>query len=187
MEKDFWRALFSGWQGALSTTGSIVLMGIALWFWDRPVPRWITIAIAVACFVFASRRAWMIERTARVAAEIKIGELIKLSELKTRAKTPAEQHHYETAEACLAQFGEKAKLALRHLKRVGTVTVNSPGMPGATIQPLPPDGITTSELNWALGACAGAGVVVMRETNNATQRTYEIGSSMHGALDELLY
>ena len=102
-------------------------------------------------------------------------------------RTPAEQYNYETAKKCLARFGGKAAIALRHLKTCGSITVTGPGMGNSTMSTFLPPNITLAELNWALGACAGEGVVVYREPLGGAQRIYEIAKNMDKALAELLY
>jgi hypothetical protein len=65
-------ALVCDWQGALSTTGSVVLMLLGLMFRDTPVPRWATLGVATLCFLYASGRAWVRENKARLDAERKL-------------------------------------------------------------------------------------------------------------------
>jgi hypothetical protein len=101
-------------------------------------------------------------------------------------RTAAEQHNYDKAKECLEKFGQKAAIALRHLKACGSIIVASPGM-GNNIGSFPPPGITPAELNWALGACAGEGVVRCTEPFGKNERVYEIAKNMDKALDELLY
>ena len=131
----------------------------------------------------------MRERTARLQAESRIDEqdqeIRRLTEAPKRSA--AEQHHYDTAKKCIDRFGEKAILSLRHLRTCETFTVVSPGMSNSSASTFLPSGVTLAEMDWALGACAGYGVVTYAGRFKSTDRTYEIPESMKKALDELLY
>jgi hypothetical protein len=111
----------------------------------------------------------------------------EIAQLTAPRRTKAEQHNYDKAKKCLTQFGEKAAIALRHLKTCGSLTVTAPGMSNSVISSFLPPNITLAELNWALGACAGEGVITCREPMGGTQRIYEIAKTMDAVLDELLY
>jgi uncharacterized protein YjeT (DUF2065 family) len=111
-------------------------------------------------------------------------ESIRVQSEKTK-RTPAEQHNYYKVKKCLESFGDKAAISLRHLRARGSISIASPGM-GNSGSFIPPD-ITVSELNWALGACAGEGVVIVNEPFGKNERIYEIAKNMDKALDELLY
>jgi hypothetical protein len=46
----------------LSGIGSVGLLFAGLIYWDRPIPRWITLVVSALCFVFAAIRIWGKER-----------------------------------------------------------------------------------------------------------------------------
>ena len=134
MEKEFWRALFHDWQGILSTSGSVILILLSLVYWDRPVPRWLTVSVGAGCFIFASRRAWMREHNARlleydakVVAEKIIAERDKHIHSLSSAppppqRTAAEKHAYDTVRDALKVVKQDGIIALRHLKYQGKFT-----------------------------------------------------------------
>ncbi len=157
---------------------------------------------AVAAVIYAAVHVCRVpkkldtERGAREAAlarglsdyEQKIKErddAIRAQSEKTK-RTPAEQHNYDKLKKCLDRFGDKAAIALRHLRARGSIIITAPGMGNTSGSFVPPD-INLSELNWALGACAGEGVVIINEPFGKNERIYEIAKNMDKALEDLLY
>jgi hypothetical protein len=67
-------ALVCDWQGALSTTGSVVLLALGLWLPDQRVPRWAIFSISLLCFLYAAGRTWAREHTGRLDAERKVDD-----------------------------------------------------------------------------------------------------------------
>lgn len=96
-------------------------------------------------------------------------------------RTPAEQNDYDTATKALNQFGQKAEIALRHLRRQGKLTF------GTFPPSLLPPGLNANDAEWAYNACAGEGLVVRRDDRRTGDKTFEISPRMEKILDELLY
>jgi hypothetical protein len=182
MEKNFWGALFSGWQGILSTSGSIVLLAIAVWLWDKPTPRWFTLGTAGICFVFAARRAWMIERKARSDAETKITELIRKP-----VRTRTEQADYDTIQEALKVVGQqKGREALRFLRNKGTVGIGLRfGNPASG--PTPPTGLTLGDLRYVYGHCESTGIVNKTTDIGGGAETFTMPPHMCKALEQVLF
>ena len=177
MEKEFWSALFYDWQGIVSTSGSVVLLLIALWFWDRPIPRWMTVGVAVLCFVFASRRAWMREHRARIDAETQAANL-----LNKPKRSAAEQADYRTAQEALGVVKDIGRVALQHLRRQGTLTFTRDRCTG----PLPP-GLTFQQTLWAYRHCASVGLLSKKADFGNGEETYLINPAMQKTLDDSLF
>jgi hypothetical protein len=175
MERDFWLALFYDWQGIVSTSGSILLLVIALWFWDRPVPRWMTVGTAILCFIFASRRAWMREHLAKLNAENKVTELTRKSK-----RSAAEQADYDTVKNALLLLKETGMTALRHIRRHGSLTFGS-------YNPTLPPGLDANKTLWVFQHCASEGILRCDSNLGNTERTYSVTPTMTRALDEALY
>ena len=60
----FFRALAADMVALLSGIGSVVLLLIGLIYWEKPIPRWITLVVSALCFIFAAIRIWERERKA---------------------------------------------------------------------------------------------------------------------------
>ena len=58
----FFRALASDMVALLSGIGSVGLLVVGLIYWDKPIPRWITLLVSALCFVLAAIRIWEKER-----------------------------------------------------------------------------------------------------------------------------
>ena len=95
-------------------------------------------------------------------------------------RTSAEQHDYDTAKAALALLKQKGVIALRHLRKHGTLTF------GFNPPVLPP-GLTLNDTFWVYNHCASEGVVTCSEKSGSGEKTYTISAKMVKALDELLY
>jgi hypothetical protein len=96
-------------------------------------------------------------------------------------RTPAEQHDFDTASRALERFGQKAKIALRHLRRHESLTFG-------VYDPILPSGLNRDDTVWAYNACAGEGLVTRRDNDpRYGEATFAIAPKMAKALDELLY
>jgi hypothetical protein len=175
MHKDFWKELFSDWQGIVSTSGSVCLVLLGLIFWDHPTPRWITIAIGGLCIIFASQRIWEREHVARLRAEAEIARL-----LVKPSRSPAEQHDYELAKNALKLLKMKGLLALRHIRKQGSLTFG-------IYPPVLAAGLSREDHLWVYNHCAVEGILTQGGSVMNNDRTFAVSPKMEKILDELLY
>lgn len=104
-----------------------------------------------------------------------------IQELKVALEKPrysvAEQHDYEIAKKALRTLGSKGLIALRHIRRCGSLTFNN-------YDPVLPPGLNRNETLWVFNHCASEGVLTCHGTY---EKTYAIAPIMEKVLDKLLY
>jgi hypothetical protein len=118
------------------------------------------------------------ENTLRTTLAEREKAILKLTTKPQR--TPAEQHHYDTAKKTIDQLGPSCVIALRHLKTHGRLAF---GFYSLEL----PVGIQRDDLLRLYNACLGAGLVTARDNPSHGERTFEIAPTMNAVLDELLY
>jgi hypothetical protein len=104
----------------------------------------------------------------------------KIRSITEPKRTPAEQHHYDTAKKTIERLGPSCVVALRHLKTHGRLIIGTFG------SPLPP-GIPRDDVIRIYDECFGAGLVTARDNPSQGERMFEIAPTMNAVLDELLY
>ena len=102
----------------------------------------------------------------------------------TPKRTPAEQHDYEIARKAIQLLGEKGLVALRHLRRIGTMTISGVGVAGGSA--LPP-GLNLNDTLWVYNHCHSEGLLVCNANLGLGERTFSISSKMEKVIDEVLY
>jgi hypothetical protein len=95
-------------------------------------------------------------------------------------RTPAEQHDYETAKKALQILGNKGLIALRHIRKHGSLTFG-------TYNPVLPPGLNLNDTFWVYNHCASEGVLSCSEKWGSGEKTYAVSPKMTRILDELLF
>ena len=112
------------------------------------------------------------------------------SMLEKPKRTPAEEYHHGMVAAAIKERGEPAKIALRHLRHQGTVTVTANRDSGNLDCSSVPPGIAAKAFCAMLGQLVVDQIVKgMTEypSFNQTRSTFKLAPEFIGALDELLY
>lgn len=95
-------------------------------------------------------------------------------------RTPAEQHDYETAKRTLQLLGLNGLLAMRHIRRHGSLVFG-------TYPPVLPHGLTLQETLRVYDHCATEGLLTCNANFRNNERTFSIAPTMGKILNELLY
>lgn len=104
-----------------------------------------------------------------------------ITALSTRPKrSPAEQNDYDTAKKALRLLKEKGVIAMRHIRKYGSLTFG-------TYSPVLPPGLNLNDTLWVYNHCASEGILTQKDNLGNSERTFAVSPKMEKILDELLY
>jgi len=101
-------------------------------------------------------------------------------ETEKAKRTPAEQHDYDTAKKALLLLKEKGLIALRHIRKHGSLTFG-------TYNPVLPPGLNANDTLWVYNHCASEGLLTCNEKLGSGEKTFAVSPRMTKILDEVLY
>ena len=105
-------------------------------------------------------------------------------------RTPVDEYHHKMVAAAIKTLGEPAKIALRHLRHQGAVTVTADRMSGNVDCSSLPPGIDCRSFGTILSQLVNERVVKRTaglNTPQQSQSVFDIAQAFIVAIDELLY